>query len=178
MKKLTYIIIAIIFLFALPGCSVTDIGETTEFDPHTTWDYSDYCKPMLDEVIKCLDEKDTETLKNMFSEYVTENYDLDEEIKNAMDAYNGKMVSCEKFFCDNGGYSIQDGYFSYRCCSVEYECVSMDSGEEYNIVVKICFVDDEYPERIGVTGIDIRDNNYEYDLEHTNNRIARIGSSL
>ena len=176
MKKLTCIIITIIFMFALSGCNVTDVGDTTEFDPHTTWNYSDYCKPMLDEVIRCLDEGDSETLKSMFSEYVTENYDLDEEIRNAMDIYDKKSVYCNNFVYGNNGYSIKDGYFSERNIVVRYDEVSMDSGEEYNIVVRICLVDDEYPNMIGVTGVEIRDNNYVYDLEHNDNIIALIGS--
>ena len=176
MKKLTCIIITIIFMFALSGCNISDVDETTEFDPHTTWNYSDYCKPMLDEVIRCLDEGDSETLKSMFSEYVTENHDLDVEIRNAISVYDGKSVTCENYVCGSMACNVKNGYYSKRNVEISYDTVSMDSGEEYSIVVRICLVNDEHPERIGLIGIDIRDNNYEYDLEHTNNRIARIGT--
>lgn len=178
MKKVTYIILAIIFMFGFTGCDISDIGETTEFDPHTPGGQDEYCQPILDEVIRCLDENDAETLKSMFSEYIAKNCDLDEQIKNAMDVYDGKSISCDGYTCEYSSYHIYYGYYKEYTSRMEYESVITDSGQDYNIVVRYCIVYDEHPECVGLKGIDIRDNNYEYDLEHTNNRIALIGSSL
>ena len=162
-------------LFFLSGCSFTDSKEDVDFHTSKTREESEYCKEILDEVIRCLDEDDTETLYNLFSEYAKSKHTLEREIKKAMEAYDGKSVSCDEYAYGRGSYSVYYGYYSFKIGESEYGNVSMDTGEEYKLIVEICLVNDDEPEYMGLSRIRIKDANFRCDFEHNDSTLATIG---
>ena len=170
MKKIS--VLNLIFLIIiLVGCNPDVSKEGGEVDFHTskTREESEYCKEILDEVIRCLDEDDADTLKSLFSEYIDSKCDLERQIDKAMEAYDGESVSYAEYGCERGSRNVHNGYYSLKYASVAYRDVIMDSGAEYYIHVVICLVDDENPENLGVTRIEISDANY------ISTEIAEIG---
>lgn len=100
----------VFLLVILSGCSDKNksIDNTGEIDFHTSniEEESQYCKLILDEVIRCLDEDDTEGLKLMFSEYSATTYDLDMDITEAFTAYEGESVLLDVFSYDRDSYHV------------------------------------------------------------------------
>ena len=148
-----FMIISLIFV---SGCIFQDSNEEIDFHTSKTREESEYCKVILDEVIRCLDEED-DALQSLFSENNNSKYNLERQIEKAMEAYDGKSVSCDVYAYERDRYNVHNGYFSLKCAYVEYRKVTMDSGEEYLITVFFCLVNDENPERIGMDGIEILD---------------------
>ena len=159
LKRKMIIVVATVLLF-VSCCICIFLMCTAEYDPHTS-DRGDekYCKEILDEVIRCLDEDDVETLYSLFSEDNKSKHTLEREIKKAMEAYDGKSVSCDVYSYGKGSYKVYYGYYSVKGASVKYRKVKTDSGKEYYIHVVICLVHDEQPEYIGVNMIHIKDEN-------------------
>ena len=147
----------VITLIFLSGCSFTDSKEDVDFHTSKRREESEYCKEILDEVIRCLDEDDEETLYSLFSEDDKSEHTLERQIKKAMEAYDGKSVSCDVYSYGRGSYKVYYGYYSFKTASVKYRKVETDSGKEYYIHVLICLVDDENPKSVGMQGIEIKD---------------------
>ena len=80
MKK-TIILLIISFILVLSGCNskyvVTDNSRIQ----------------ISEEVLRCLDEEDTEGLKEMLCPKITQMYDIDEQIETAMNFYVGSNSS-------------------------------------------------------------------------------------
>ena len=159
LKRKMIIVVATVLLF-VSCCICIFLMCTAEYDPHTS-DRGDekYCKEILDEVIRCLDEDDVETLYSLFSEDDKSEHTLERQIKKAMEAYDGKSVSCDEFSCGQGSIKVYYGYYSLKTVSVKYRKIETDLDEEYYIHVVICLVNDENPECIGVRRIYIKDKN-------------------
>lgn len=89
-KKIRIIFLLSLCSFIFCSCS----SSLQEYDPS---DLSDDDYPFAEEtmmtVLKCFDEKDTETLKSLFSESVVSAYDLDKQIEEAMNYYEGRSTS-------------------------------------------------------------------------------------
>ena len=157
-KRIIIVFIITIIILAL-GCIVYDINDDVDFHTSKTREESEYCKEILDEVIRCLDEDDVETLYSLFSEDDKSKYNLERQIEEAMEVYDGKSVSCDEFSCGRGSIKVYYGYYSLKTVSVKYRKVETDSGKEYYIHVVICLVNDAKPENIGVRRIHIMDEN-------------------
>lgn len=156
MKKI--LVLNLIFLLVmLTGCNFNNSDETDELDLHTSErkEESEYCREILDEVIRCLDEDDSEALKEMFSEHCKSKCDLDSDIEEAFDFYQGKLVSLEEYTYGRASCSVEYGYFSYKSGEPEYMKVTTTENEEYKIRVDVVLVDDNDTSNIGVRCINI-----------------------
>ncbi len=171
-------VLAILFMIALSfftACNLDDFAGDWEYDPHTSSYDLDYCKTIIDEVIRCFDEEDVDALEDMFSEYKKNKYNLERQIKKAMEVYNGKSVSCDEYSFSITGANVYYGYYSSKCGEAEYSNVVMDSGEEYCIIVGIYLVEDDDPSKVGLTHIVIKDANYICDFEHMDSTLVTVG---
>ena len=174
MKKILAII-CIISISFLTACNLDDFAGDWEYDPHKSRGDSDYGKTIIDEVIRCFDEDDVDALVDMFSDEQKNKYNLERQIKKAMEVYNGKSVSCDEYsFCVTGA-NVYYGYYSSKCGEAEYSSVVMDSGEEYCIIVGIYLVEDDDPSKVGLTHIVIKDANYICDFEHMDSTLVTVG---
>ena len=126
-----------------------------------------YLKTQSDEIVRCFDEKDAESLKNLFCTNSQNYYDLDTEIQNAFDLYDGKSESYK--INAKGGWAggYDDGVCVDRHNSPTIENIKTCEEKEYNIsyCVYQIYKDDGGREGIGVIGL--------YDKEW--NLLAGIG---
>ncbi len=174
MKKILAII-CIISISFLTACNLDGFAGDWEYDPHKSRGDSNYGKTIIDEVIRCFDEDDVDALVDMFSDEQKNKYNLERQIKKAMEVYNGKSVSCDVYSYETISSHVYYGYYSFKHSELEYRSVLMDSGEEYHISVCVTLVDDDEPSSLGLTDIIIRDANFRYDFEHTDSTLAIVG---
>ena len=139
------------------------------YDPHTSTriEDSEYCRVILQEVIRCLDENDVEDLKSMFSESVKGEWDLETDIVNAMKVYEGTSVSYD-FSHSGGSVHVENGYYYHKGERSRTRNLITDAGKEYYIDIIIILADDESKNE-GICAIGIKDPNDD------NKVIAEIG---
>jgi hypothetical protein len=66
-------------------------------------------KYLQNEIMKCFENEDKETLKSFFSDYATDNYDIDSQIDEAFNLFDGKIVSYdEPFPIASGSFDKKD----------------------------------------------------------------------
>ena len=104
-KRIIIVFIITIIILAV-GCIVYDINDDVDFHTSKTREESEYCKEILDEVIRCLDEDDVETLYSLFSEDDKSEYNLERQIEDAMEVYDGKSVSCDVYSYGRGSIKV------------------------------------------------------------------------
>ena len=131
------------------------------YDPYTSTYTQDekYSKEMMKEVIRCLDENDTDGLKSMFSEYAAESSDLDSQIEEAMKIYEGKSVSYGSLGCERVSSHVAYGYHHYMYVKCDAEKVITDADNEYYIEIYIVLANDKKPESEGIKIVKIMDPN-------------------
>ena len=140
------------------------------YNPHeSTWEQDEkYCEEIMIEVIRCLDEEDTEGLKSLFSEYSIINSDLDSEIDIAMDVYEGISITCSDFGYSSGGSYVEYGYYHSKGGRYEANVVT-DEGREYYIEFTVQLVQDNDQTKEGLVLLWIREPNDKSDC------LIRIG---
>ncbi|MBQ8412429.1 MAG: DUF5104 domain-containing protein [Lachnospiraceae bacterium] len=132
------------------------------YDPHKSNSLQDeeYCKGIMTEVIRCLDEEDSEGLKEMFSEYSMELSDLDSQIEETMKIYDGVSENYEEFVYSLGSYNVEYGYYYSKDATIETRTLYTDTGREYYIEIGIRLVAGK-PSKEGIMYIRIEDLNDE-----------------
>ena len=149
--KRTIVAILIMSIF-LCGCSTSN---------------SSSLKHISDEIVRCFDEKDAEGLKNMFCRNSIVYYDIDSEIQNAFDLYEGQSVSYK--MNSKGGWS--GGYDNGVCIdkhsSSEIEKIKTNCDKEYTIGFCVYEVYEKDEGKVGICVIALRDDN--------GNQLAAIG---
>ena len=140
------------------------------YDPHESSLDQDieYTKSVCADVIRCFDEGDAESLKQLFSEYSIEISDLDADIEYAMEIYDGRSISYD-YSHRRGSTDVSNGYYYYKSSVGYIENLVTDSNREYYIQVKVVLVSDDEPEKVGIKTIEIMDPNNE------NQTLIRIG---
>ena len=118
MKKVWFIFLIIIIMLQCTGC-VTDKSKQAS-------------NLKSKEIIRCFDEKDVDGLKELFCQNSHDNYNLDEEIQNAMDFYEGKSMSYNlKYGGVAGGYD--NGVCVDEHITPEIRDIKTSDGKIYNI---------------------------------------------
>lgn len=113
-----------------------------------------YAREQADEILRCFDERDVSSLKAMFCEKVASTHDLDKEITEAMNMYNGKSVSHDKIQVGDGDTAyhgvIIDSHFRYAIDNIK-----TDSGSVYTIGTHSYIVYQDDPSCIGITYLNL-----------------------
>lgn len=129
----------------LTGCSIWDKTDSEEYKSP-----GNLAKERQAEIMACFINKDAETIKSFFSEYVIETHpDIDSQIDEAFNFLDGEIVSYdEPFTRASGSYNRK----SYGACTMN---IITDKETEYRIDFMGQLTNDENPERIGVRCITI-----------------------
>ena len=151
-KKLVFITVILI--------SIVFSGCVTKKDPSSI-------KVQSEEILRCFDEKDAEGLKSMFCQNSIDYYDIDSEIQNAFDLYEGESVSYKIY--SNGGWS--GGYDNGICVdkhsTPEIGNIKTNCGKKYTIGYCTYEVYEKDEGKVGICVIALRDDN--------GNQLAAIG---
>lgn len=109
-----------------------------------------------DEIIRCLNEDDTEGLKDVFCAETQTSKDLEDQIQDGMDFFDGKVESHFDAGVD-GGHVVQDGETVEQDYSIRYDNLKLDNGKIYTIIAVGYFICEEDLDVVGVSEIDIYD---------------------
>ena len=144
MKKLIPIFLAMLLVLSISACRSGYINQTTE------------SRNQAVEILRCLDEEDVEGLKSLFCERVASTHDLDKEIAEAMEFYQGKSTSFPDLSI-GGGYSMKDGEYDENYLSYSMRDVVTDAKMQYNIYADTYLIYKEDPTCVGMTYLKIID---------------------
>lgn len=157
MKKRIILIFILMNIFSLLGCSVYT-HDSSEYDPHVFYPKQEaaFNEETLREILECFDNKDADTLINMFSEAVKAEYDLKNQIDTAFDIYGGHSVSYEGFY-DHGTYTYasDNGKCVEKSIGADMMNIKTDNDEIFVIGFKKCVVNDKKPDELGIEGISL-----------------------
>ncbi len=138
-----YFLAAVLFAFMTflsAGCSHSEDYKSP----------STLAKERQTEIMDCFINKDGETLKSFFSEYVIENYpDLDTQIETALNFLDGEIVSYDEPF------SRAMGSFDRKYYGGDTSNIITDKDTEYRIIFHGYLTNDEKPKKIGVNCITV-----------------------
>ena len=110
-----------------------------------------------DSVKNCIEYKKTEELKEVFCEKLLDNYNnLDEDIERFYEFVEGDIVSFGKTMYGELG-SKRDGEYTQYSFSHHIRKVISSTGKEYRMIIYSISVWKDEPERVGVSEIDIID---------------------
>ena len=117
MKKIILIIMALLLLILHTGCrSATDPGYE-----------------QASEILRCFDEEDSEGLKALFCAEIQNTHNLDKEIAEAMEFFEGKVISYDDNFNGRSGQSVDDGEVTEKHFVPIIDDITTDSGVTYKI---------------------------------------------
>lgn len=160
LKKTFLLIPLIISIFLLSGCNLVEKAVDL-YDYFTESYVSEYDKEydegvaMCEEVIRCLDEDDKDTLKMMFSPHVREAENFDERFNKLFEVYDGKHVSYKRISFPSTSGSKEYGVWIYEDRRYTVYDLVCDNGNKYTLDVSDCTA---YPKQdhIGLRVISIK----------------------
>ena len=139
-----FVLLLISAILLLTGCSVLDeiFNKITSGESKVP---STLAKERQTEIMECFINKDGETLKSFFSEYVIENYpDLDTQIEMALNFLDGEIVSYDEPF------PVAMGGFDRKFYGADTRNIITDKDTEYKIIFHGWLTNDEKPKEVGV----------------------------
>lgn len=156
MKKIIFTFMLMICTALFSSCVSIDV-----YDPHGFYPEQEATQneEILKEIIACFDNKDVETLKNMFSSYVQSTCNLDEQIEIAFSNYKGVSTSYDGFW-DSGIISshIKNGNYRMKMIGADMREIITDENEIYFIKFRRFVVYDNDESQLGVCKIYLCDS--------------------
>lgn len=150
MRKFFRVIIILIVLWILYR-SIIHVSPSNE------------AKKIANQVIKCINDKDAEGLKNLFSKNVIQSYDLDKDIEYLFEIFEGKIISYDDFTSGSGSEITNYGKQTFLTIEPWINNVETDVGKVYEIGFFVYVINDEKPEMVGISGLKvIAENGSEY----------------
>ena len=127
-KKYAIVIIAVLAII-MSACS-----KSAEYnqDKNADWDEQEYNVKTLNEIIRCLDEKDEQALINMMSKNIRKEFNVSAQIEQAFSVY-GKTEDYGEFN-DHGIMSsdVRHGRYTRKVIGAEMKGVKTDSGRIFD----------------------------------------------
>ena len=157
MKKVICIILITIICLNFSSCNFSDNKD------NDTKLINDQAK----EIVRCFDEKDIDGLKSLFCQNTQDNYNLDEEIQDAFDLYEGKSESFNVNLQGGWAGGKDNGEWTDKHFTPQIENIKTDKKETYSIGYLVYYVYSSDPGRVGICALGLRNGNGE--------EIARIG---
>lgn len=148
------IILSLCFIFCSCGISLKKYDPSVRFAD----DYP-FAEETMMTVLKCFDEKDTETLKGLFSESVASEYDLDKQIEEAMNCYEGKSTSHDDVRSGISEAHFNKDHYEYKSIRTVMDNITTDNDKAYMIEFIYVLVDEKDETQIGLDKLFLRDPN-------------------
>lgn len=137
MKKVKILILVIIISF-ISACSFNNMK-------------SNYIDNLSEKIIKCFDERDCEALKELFCDEIKINSELESEITDAFDKYNGISISYNVTDKDLSESSMRDGKYVMKRYVPLINDIVTDEKNEYVIGFNTYEICEFKPSKEGVT---------------------------
>ena len=152
MKRNAFLCLILIIALALSGCAKGRINK------------GKYGREQVTEILRCFDERDIAGLKAMFCEKVASEHDLDSEIKDAMELYNGKSISHDKVQF-GGGEAVYHGVMNESHIWYNINNLETDNGSVYTIATFSYIVYEDDPSCIGISYLNLINENTHEKIE-------------
>ena len=146
MKKLFISLLVIALIFTISGCGTYD-----GYNPTRTG------YQQAESILRCFDEEDSESLKAMFCERVASYHDLDQEIKAAMELFDGQTISHRRIQV-GGGEAYDDGELTDGHIWYSIWEIKTDADRNYSIATHSYLVYKRSPRCIGITYLTLVDD--------------------
>ena len=144
LKSIFIILMTTIMSVVLVGCNgvVMDVTKETQ---------------QAEDVFNYLKDKDAEGLKSLFCDKIIESSeDLDDQIKEAMDFFDGKIVSYEQISSGSGGSSNRNGKTVELSATPHIKGIITDTGEKYEVFFNTYIIYTDYEDRVGISQLTIK----------------------
>ena len=129
---------------------------------------------MAKSALECFDNDDVEGLKSLFCEEVLSDVDdLDEQIEEAFELYEGKCVK-RGGISNPSSKSYRDGKIVLYNVSPLISDIETDEGKKYDLKLYTYTINEKYLQREGIYAIDL----YMYDENGECYLVAEIGKLL
>lgn len=153
MKRL-FTAIIILFCIILSGCASNQLPQTNTGGGISRLEY-------CDNVLKAFNDKDKQLLLDMFSNESKSLYDLDIEAENALNFFDGKIVSVDEDYkiASDDMQDWRDGKSVRAYIEPTIEKIQTDKGRNYRIVFGAYLVYTQDTNKEGIMFIDIFDEN-------------------
>ena len=151
MKKLLTIILLLIMTLTFSGCFFSDYNGPSAIET-------------AKKVLECFDNDDVEGLKSLFCEDVLTNVDdLDEQIKEIFNLYEGKSVERGTIRGGSSEKSYREGELVFYDIGPSIDDIKTDKSDKY-YSIQLCMhlVNKKHPERVGIGAIIL----YAYDAPY------------
>jgi len=148
--KLKCFVVIISFLLILTGCGVKADSQEKQ------------ANLILDELIVALENEDASAIKEMFAEDVQNSIDLDTQIEEMLEYFDGKVISYEKIGTVAGGESYDDGVLTYSRVGNALSNKVTTGVSTYSISFSAILVDEKNKSREGMWRIWIGKNDDDY----------------
>ena len=142
-------LVCTVLLFS--ACALPD-SETSEWGPHTSLlnRDSDGTEQMLGQLLSAVETRDIATMQEMFSQNTAaENPDLEEQISEFLDFFDGTEVSCK--FWGSATSESRDSGVSIKETHASYDIVT--TAGEYRLAMMFYTNDNASPENVGMYSI-------------------------
>ena len=147
MKKMTVIILCIAVAVCVCGCLSRREGVTREFLSE-----QNAAENMLEEIIKCTEEGDTESFMDLFSDYSRNSQpELEEQIREMMDFYQGKMKSYD----GNASSQRKSEYGETVNREIKVHYTVITDKDNYEVAFQYRMIDAEDPDQEGLVSFEI-----------------------
>ena len=143
MNKVILLCIILLCAALLAGCAGSETSRQNEAG-----------KNQANEIIRCLNNKDSAGLNKMFCKELTSKYSYDDSIAKAMNMYSGKCLSHKQILV-NGNYVSEKGVVKDSHINYNINDVKTDGGFHYTITVYSYLTYEENPDRVGISYIKI-----------------------
>lgn len=149
MKKLWLIIFIFVIMSAVSGCIVGDVlTDMANNQQHS--------KEVSEKIIRYINDKDIESMEDLFSPYAKKSKDLKDNIEELFDCVDGKIVSYEIDYNGETG-EIDNGKWKIQTAETELEKIKTDEDKEYFIRIHEHLVYSEDEEKEGIYFIALTD---------------------
>lgn len=142
------ILLLLTTLIMITGCNTNNVDTDNLAQEHS------------EKLLELLSNEDANGIKDMFCDIVSNSSDLDNQINKVMQVFDGKIVSYSTPIIASKEHSEhmkqQEVQFSSTICDV-----NTDTNNSYTIYFYEYLINEEYPEYIGISEIQIVNNSKE-----------------
>lgn len=149
MKKLWLIILVFVVMSAVSGCTIGDVLTDMAANQQ-------HSREVSEKIIRCINDKDVESMEDLFSPYAKKSEDLKDNIEELFKHVKGKIVSYEIDYNGEMG-EIDNGKWKKQTAETELEKIKTDREKEYFIRIHEYLVYSEDEEKEGIYFIALTD---------------------
>lgn len=146
LKKTCVLLLAFVCVITFSGCGI-GVRALSEISARASERFQ--LHQQSDVIVECFNNKDIDTLEEMFCEYRKTNCDLHEQIENAYNCIDGKIVSYN-FVNDGMSGGTENGRYTENDYALQLKNIKTDTGKEYIIRYYYSFLNRLHPEEIGL----------------------------